>query len=72
MTRDLNESLERMRTDYVDLFFVHGIRSIRAMDDDTRAWADKARAADKIRFFGFSTHSNMEECLLEAAGLGCG
>jgi len=70
MSRDLAESLERMQTDYADLFFVHGIRNISAMDDDTRAWADKAKAAGKIRFFGFSTHSNMAECLLGAADLG--
>ena len=28
MTRHLNNSLERMQTDYIDLFFVHGISSI--------------------------------------------
>ena len=70
MTRDLDESLERMQTDYADLFFVHGIRNISTMDDDIRAWAAKAKAAGKIRFFGFSTHSNMAECLQGAAGLG--
>jgi hypothetical protein len=70
MTSDLNTSLERMKTDYIDLFFVHGISSISAMDDDTKAWVEKAKAAGKIRFFGFSTHSNMEECLLEGARLG--
>ena len=70
MTRELNESLERMHTDYVDLFFVHGISSIRAMDDDTKAWGERAKREGKIRFFGFSTHSNMEECLLEGARLG--
>ena len=32
MTKDLEESLERMRTDYVDLFFVHGISDISEMD----------------------------------------
>ena len=70
MTRELNESLERMHTDYIDLFFVHGISSISAMDDDTKAWGERAKREGKIRFFGFSTHSNMEECLLEGARLG--
>ena len=70
MTRELNESLERMRTDYIDLFFVHGIRSISAMDDDIKAWGERAKREGKIRFFGFSTHSNMEECLLQGARLG--
>jgi hypothetical protein len=70
MTRLLNRSLERMKTNYVDLYFVHGISSIDELNDDTRAWAKKAKAEAKIKFFGFSTHSNMEECMLDAAKLG--
>jgi predicted aldo/keto reductase-like oxidoreductase len=67
MTRLLNRSLERLNTDYIDLYFVHGIRGIEELNNETKAWAKKAKAAAKIRFFGFSTHSNMEECMLEAA-----
>ena len=70
MTKDLNESLERMQTDYVDLFLVHGISGIDEMDPETKVWAEKKKSEGKIRFFGFSTHSNMEECLLGAADLG--
>ncbi len=70
MTKDLDKSLERMRTDYIDLFFVHGISSIEEMDRETKVWAAKKKSEGKIRFFGFSTHSNMEECLLGAAELG--
>ena len=70
MTEHLNLSLERMRTDQIDLFFVHAIRSISTMDKDMQRWGEKAKAEGKIRFFGFSTHSNMEECLLGAAPLG--
>jgi len=70
MTRLLNRSLKRLKTDYIDLYFVHGIYSIDELDDSTRKWAEKAKAAGKIKFFGFSTHSNMEECMLEAARLG--
>ena len=70
MTRELNDSLGRMQTDYIDLFFVHGIRSISAMDDDIKNWGERAKKEGKIRFFGFSSHSNMAECLLGAAGLG--
>ena len=68
--RDLNLSLERMQTDYIDLYFVHGIWNIDELDAQTKRWAQQAKAEGKIRFFGFSTHSNMEECLLAAAGLG--
>ena len=70
LTRDLSLSLERMQTDYIDLYFTHGIRHPDELDGKTKSWAQKAKAEGKIRFFGFSTHSNMEECLLAAAGLG--
>jgi hypothetical protein len=69
-TRDLNLSLERMQTDYVDLYFAHGVRNVDELDAQTKSWAQKAKSEGRIRFFGFSTHSNMEECLLGVAGLG--
>jgi hypothetical protein len=70
MTRDLTSSLERMKTDYVDLFFVHSVRDIDELSEDIKSWSQKTRAAGKIRFFGFSTHSNMEKCMRKAATLG--
>jgi len=70
MTASLNQSLERMKTAYVDGFFLHGISSGSALNDEIKAWAEKAKADRKIRFFGFSTHSNMEDCLNAAAKLG--
>ena len=70
MTKLLERSLEKMKTDYIDLYFVHGIRKIGELDQSTKSWAEKAKSAGKIRFFGFSTHSNMEKCMLGAARLG--
>ncbi len=70
ITEYLNRSLERMNTDCIDLYFIHGIKPIRELDDETKVWAEKAKADKKIRFFGFSTHSNMEKCMLAAAQLG--
>jgi predicted aldo/keto reductase-like oxidoreductase len=70
MTRLLNRSLERMHTNYIDLYFVHGISDIDELNEDTRQWAKQAKALGKIKFFGFSTHRNMESCMLEAAKLG--
>jgi predicted aldo/keto reductase-like oxidoreductase len=70
MTRDLTLSLERMKTDYVDLFFVHSVRDIYELDEDIKSWSQKTKAGGKIRFFGFSTHSNMEKCMRTAATLG--
>jgi len=70
MSQDLNLSLERMQTDYIDLFFMHSVRSGSELTDVKKAWAEKQKAAGKIRLFGFSTHSNMEACMLTASGLG--
>lgn len=70
MTRSLNNSLERMNTSYIDLYFLHGISNPYEADKQIKAWADEAKSQGKIRLFGFSTHSNMEECLLGAAKLG--
>jgi predicted aldo/keto reductase-like oxidoreductase len=71
MTRLLDRSLKRMGTDFIDLYFVHGVRNVRReIDDETRRWAERAKSEGKIRLFGFSTHSNMESCLTEAAGMG--
>jgi len=62
----LNQSLEKLKTDYVDMYFMHG----EMPGPETKAWAEKMKAAQKIRFFGFSTHSNMENDLQAAARLG--
>jgi predicted aldo/keto reductase-like oxidoreductase len=70
MTRDLNTSLERMKTDYIDLFFVHSVRHIGELNNNIEGWSRKTKAGGKIKFFGFSTHSNMEKCMREAATLG--
>ena len=32
-------------------------------------WAAEMKQAGKFKFFGFSTHTNMEDCLLGAAKL---
>jgi len=70
MSGDLDLSLKRMKTDYIDLYFLHSVRRPDQLDDDLKSWAEKKKAEGKIRLFGFSTHSNMEECLLGASKLG--
>ncbi len=68
-TSRLEACLKRLHTDYVDLFFVHGIRGISELDASLKSWAQDMKKAGKIKLFGFSTHSNMEECLEGAAKL---
>lgn len=67
MTRLLNQSFDRMKTDYIDLYFAHGIKDISEVNDDTRRWVEDAKKAGKIKYFGFSTHSNMEKCMMAAS-----
>lgn len=70
LTRMLEESLRRMKTDYIDLYFIHGLDSPGGLTPEIKAWAEKAKASNKIRFFGFSAHGNMENNLLGASKLG--
>ncbi len=70
LTRSLNRSLERLKTDYLDLYFLHGIGNGDALSDDVKAWAEKTKASGKIKFFGFSSHGGMEHTLQAAAKLG--
>jgi predicted aldo/keto reductase-like oxidoreductase len=71
LTEELNASLQRMNTSYVDLYFIHYVGNVKKeLTDEVKAWAEKAKSEEKIRFFGFSAHKNMESSLLAAAKLG--
>jgi predicted aldo/keto reductase-like oxidoreductase len=69
LTARLEKSLKRLRTDYVDLFFIHAITDIHQMTPAIKDWAAEMKKAGKIKFFGFSSHTNMDNCLLGAAKL---
>jgi predicted aldo/keto reductase-like oxidoreductase len=68
-TPRLEACLKRLHTDYIDLLFVHGISGIDEMDPGLESWSQAMKKAGKLRLFGFSTHSNMEDCLEGAARL---
>ena len=70
MTKHLELSLERMKTDHIDLYFIHYLFNPGELTPGIKEWAEKAKKTGQIRFFGFSTHSNMEASLLGAAKLG--
>ncbi len=65
----LDKALKRLQTDYVDLYFFHGISGVDGLNDKVKEWAARAKKEGKIKFFGFSTHANMEDCLLGASKL---
>jgi predicted aldo/keto reductase-like oxidoreductase len=66
-----DESLEALKTDVLDLYFVHSIGDKReGSDDDGVEWpkmkewaqaADKLKKSGKVRFVGFSCHSEMSK-----------
>ena len=66
----LQQSLERMNTDYIDAYFPHWISDPSQLTDELKQWAENAKKRGLIRYFGFSTHSNMAELLTAAAKLG--
>ena len=71
LTEKLNTSLLRMNTSYVDMYFIHYVSDVKnELTDEVKAWAEKAKAKGKIRFFGFSAHKNMANSMLAAAKLG--
>ncbi len=71
LTKELNKSLQRMNTSYVDLYFIHYVKNVKKeLTNEVKAWAEKAKAEGKIRLFGFSAHKNMEKSMLAAAKLG--
>ncbi len=71
LTKKLNTSLQRMNISYVDMYFIHYVTDVQdELTAEVKAWAEKTKAEGKIRFFGFSAHKNMENCMLAAAKLG--
>jgi len=68
--RDIDRSLERLRTDYVDAYLIHGIagENLKMLKDPAVKGAfEQLKAKGKIRFCGFSCHDPMLPELLETA-----
>ena len=72
LTQHLHTSLERLQTSHVDLFFIHAVSDVKdeVSHPKIKEWAERAKGEGIIRFFGFSTHKNMEQCLMDGARLG--
>ena len=70
MSQRLALSLERMKTDYIDGYFVHNATSPKQLSPEIKTWAEQQKKNGKIKFFGFSTHGNMAKMLMHASTLG--
>jgi predicted aldo/keto reductase-like oxidoreductase len=64
------QALKRLQTSYVDLFYVHGISGLRDVTPETLAWLKKTKESGRAKFIGFSTHTNMADCLSAAPAAG--
>jgi len=68
--KKLQTSLERMKISYVDLYCgVHGLSDPKQLNDEMKKWVLKAKERKVIKYFGFSTHSRMPDCLMAASKL---
>ncbi|MDA0271683.1 MAG: aldo/keto reductase [Proteobacteria bacterium] len=65
MMQRLDDSLARLQTDYVDVFFNHAVNDVsRLKNEEWSTFADQARSQGKVRFFGMSGHGgNLTECV---------
>jgi uncharacterized protein len=57
-------SLKRLKTNYIDILYLHGVRSKEAvLDPATIDVLNELKKSGKIRFAGVSTHSNMADVI---------
>ncbi|MEE3326086.1 MAG: aldo/keto reductase [Myxococcota bacterium] len=64
----VDASLQRMKTDHVDLVHIHSCNSVeRLMDENAHEAFDRLRAQGKARFLGVSTHTPDLERIANAA-----
>ena len=74
----LDRRLEALGTDYVDLFFIHGMGDDHPLDEaidfvkgpEFKETADKIRKSGKAKVIGFSTHHKQRAAIIQAAADG--
>ncbi len=73
LTKDLDEALEELKTDYLDLYLMHGIERPDLLDREFLQAGEQLKRSGKTRYFGFSCHDgNVVELLQRAAKAGGG
>ena len=65
MMRDLEGSLRRLQTDYIDIYMNHAVNRVDTVGNpEWQVFVEKAREQGKIRFTGISGHAgHLVECL---------
>jgi hypothetical protein len=71
LEKELDAALQQLRTDHLDLYFMHGINDEDMLDKPFLQAGERMRRSGKTRFFGFSCHDgNVVELLNKAARVG--
>ncbi len=60
---DIDTSLRELKTDYVDIWYLHAKGSPQEITDDMIEAQQLAKKQGKVRFTGVSTHSDQQELL---------
>ncbi len=67
METSLNQSLKDLRTEYIDIMLIHGIKTPDIIDHETvKEFLMEAKKTGKIRACGFSSHANQVELVRDA------
>lgn len=67
METSLNQSLKDLRTEYIDIMLIHGIKTPDIINHETiREFLMEAKKTGKIRACGFSSHANQVELVRDA------
>ena len=68
LRKGIDEALADLRTDYLDLYLMHGIDDADMLEPEFLALGEELKTAGKTKFFGFSCHDgNVVELLNKAA-----
>jgi uncharacterized protein len=65
--KTFHQSLENLKTDYVDMYYLHGLKKLEHLNDDLKVVVERLRKQKKLRFFGFSCHDGTVAELLDLA-----
>ena len=63
MLKELDTSLSELKTDYVDIWYLHGMSRPDDIHDDMIEAQQLAKQQGKARFVGISTHSNQPQLI---------
>ncbi|MGF1508955.1 MAG: aldo/keto reductase [Myxococcota bacterium] len=69
-TRTVEQSLDKLKTNYIDLYFLHSLKNGGYLNSDIAKTAERLKKEGKIKYFGFSCHShNVVELMNQASQL---